>query len=120
MEYKLREDEIQSWRLLQTSVGSSKLLQPKGFGDTVTLMCWNLPWVVQLLVDEPGGLAAAGPVCPILYELRADGIFRDGAQVRRAWMPASRLVDCFPRLAVTVREVDGVDSFLPSFLLLLL
>ena len=55
MEYKLRQDGIQSWKLswLQASEGSSKLLRPKGFGDTVTLRCWNLPQVGQLFVDEP-------------------------------------------------------------------
>jgi len=30
-----------------------------------------------------------------------------------------KVVDCSPRLAASVREVDGVDSFLPSLLLLL-
>ena len=35
-----------------------------GFRDTMTLRCWNLPLVGQLLVDEPGGLAIPGPVCP--------------------------------------------------------
>jgi len=45
VEYKLREDGIQSQRLswLQASEGSRKLLWPKGFRDTVTLKCWNLP-----------------------------------------------------------------------------
>jgi len=45
VEYKLRENEIQSRRLswLQTSEGSSKLLWYKVFGDTVTIRCWNLP-----------------------------------------------------------------------------
>jgi len=122
MEYKLREDGIQSWKLswLQASEGSSKLLRPKGFGDTVTLRCWNLPKVGQLLVDEPGGLAAASPLCPVLHELRGDGICRDGAQARGASRPASKVVDGYPHLAARVREFDGVDSFLPSLLLLLL
>jgi len=34
--------------------------------------------------------------------------------------PANKFVDGSPRLAARVREVDGVDSFLPSLLLLLL
>jgi len=39
MEYKLQEDGIQSRRLswLQASEGSSKLFQPEGFGDSMTL-----------------------------------------------------------------------------------
>jgi len=45
MDYKLREDGVQSQRLswLQASEGNSKLFRPEGFGDTVTLRCWNLP-----------------------------------------------------------------------------
>ena len=86
----------------------------------MTLRCWNLPYVGQILVDEPGGLAAPGLVCPVLHELRGDGICRDGAQARGASRPASKFVDCSSRLAAGVREVDGVDSFLPSLLLLLL
>jgi len=68
----------------------------------------------QLLVDEPGGLVAAGSVCPVLNELRDDGICRDGAQVRGASRPTCKFADCSARLVVGVREVDGVDSFLPS------
>jgi len=77
VEYKLREDGIQSRRhsWLQASEGSCKLFRPKGFGNTVNLRCWNLPLVGQLLVDEPGGLAAARLVCPVLHELRGNGIF---------------------------------------------
>ena len=122
MEYELREDGIQSRRLswLQASEGNGKLLRPKGFGDTVNLRCWNLPYVGQLFVEQPGGLAAAGPVCPVLYELHGDGICRDGALVKEASRPASKFIDGSPRLAARVREVDGVDSFLPSLLLLLL
>jgi len=68
VECKLREDGIQSRRLswFQASEGSSKLFRLEGFRDTVTLRCWNLPLVGQLFVDEPGGLAAAGLVCPVL------------------------------------------------------
>jgi len=44
---------------------------------------------------------------------------RDGAQVRGASRPAKKFVDCSPRFAAGVREIDGVDSFLPSLLLLL-
>ena len=122
VEYKLREDGIQSRRLswIQASEGSCKLFWPEGFGDTVTLRCWNLPQVGQILVDEPDGLAAACLVCPVLHELRGDGICRNGAQARGASRPASKFVDCSPRLAARVREIDGVDSFLPSLLLLLL
>jgi len=45
VEYKIRKDGIQSWRLswLHASEGNSKLLRPKGFRDTVTLRCWDLP-----------------------------------------------------------------------------
>jgi len=45
MEYKFWEDRIQSWRVpwLQASEGSRKFLWPKGFRDTVTLSCRNLP-----------------------------------------------------------------------------
>ena len=82
--------------------------------------CWNLPQVGQLFVDEPGGLAAAGLVCPVLHDLRGDGIYRDGAQARGVSRPASKFVDLSPGLAARVREVDGVDSFLPSLMLLLL
>jgi len=59
MEYELREDGVQCRRLswLQASESSSKLLRSKVFRDTVTLRCWNLPYVGQLLVDQPGGLA---------------------------------------------------------------
>ena len=70
-------------------------------------------------MDEPGGFAAAGPVCPVLHELRGNGICRGGAQARGASRLASKFVDCSPHLAARVREVDGVDSFHPSLLLLL-
>jgi len=45
VEYKLRENGVQSQRLswLQAPEGSSKLLRPESFADTVTLRCWNLP-----------------------------------------------------------------------------
>ena len=76
MEYELREVGVQSWRLSwpQASEGSSKLLRPKEFRDTVTLRGWNLPQVGQLLVDQPSGLAIPGPVCPVLHELRGDEV----------------------------------------------
>ena len=79
VEYKLG---VQSRRFswLQASEGSSKLFRPEGFGHTVTLRCWNLPKVGLLLVDEPGGLSVAIIVCPILHQLRGDGICRDGAK----------------------------------------
>jgi len=44
------------------------------FRDTVILSCWNLLQAGQLLVDEPGGLVAPSPMCPVLHELRGDGI----------------------------------------------
>jgi len=66
VEYKFLAVGIQSRRFswLQRSEGSSKLLRPKGFRDTMTLRCWNPPYVGQLLLDKPGGLATASPVCP--------------------------------------------------------
>jgi len=122
VEYELRENGIQSRRLswLQASEGSSKLLPSKGFRDTVTLRCWNLPQVKQLLVDEPGGLAVPGLVCPVLHKLRGDGVCRDGGLAKGASRPSSKFIDGSPRLAAEVREVDGVYSFLPPLLLLLL
>jgi len=45
----------------------------------------------------------AGPVCPILHELRGDGVRRDGAQVTRASRPASEFIDGAPRLATRVQ-----------------
>jgi len=83
VEYELREDGVQSRRFswLQASEGSSKLFRPEGFGDTVTLRCWNLPLVAQRLVDQPGGLAVAGLVCSVLHQLRGFGICRDGQKL---------------------------------------
>jgi len=78
----------------------------------VTLRCWNLPQVGQLLVDESGGLVVASFVCPILHQLHGNGICRDGAHTGGASRPASKFVDGSPCLAAGVREVDGVDSFL--------
>jgi len=75
--------------------------------------------VGQLLVDQPGGNLVPGPVCPVLHELRGDEVCRDGALVKGASKPSRKFVDGSPRLAVRVREVDGIDSFLPSLLLLL-
>jgi len=45
VEYKLREDRIQSRRLswIQAYEGSSQLLWPERVRDTVTLRHWNLP-----------------------------------------------------------------------------
>jgi len=62
---------------------------------------------------------AAGLVCLLLHELQGDGICRDGAQARGASRPASKFSDCSPCLVARVPVVDGVDSFLPSLLLLL-
>jgi len=74
-----------------------KLLWPESFGDTVTLRCWNLPQAGQLFVDEPGGLAVYSHVCPVLLQLRGDGICRDGAQAGGASRPASKFVNCSPQ-----------------------
>ena len=101
------------------SEGRSKLLRSKRFTDAVTLRCRNLPHVGQLLVDEPGELADPSSVFPVLHELRGDGVCRDRAQARGASRPASKFVDRSPRLAARVREVSGIDRFLPSLLLLL-
>jgi len=85
----------------------------------VTLRCRNLPLVGQVLVDEPGGLAAPGPVCPVLHELQGDGVCCALSQVIGASMHASKFVDGSPRIAARLQEVDGINSFLPSLLLLL-
>jgi len=61
MEYIPWEDGIQSWRLswLQTSEGSSKLLWPKGFRDTVTRdrpiyrLIFGLCWYITISQNEP-------------------------------------------------------------------
>jgi len=96
MEYKLREDGTQSRRLswLQATEGSSKRIRLKGFGDTVTLRCWNLPEVGQLLVDEPGGLAAAGLVCaPFLTSCEAMEFAETGhRREERPGLPVSLLI----------------------------
>ena len=90
-----------------------------GVGDENAESCGvdrllRIPLVVRpmLLVDEPGGLAVPRPVCPVLHELRGDGVCREGAQARGASRPASEFVDGSPYLAARVREVDGIDSFL--------
>ena len=121
VEYELREDGIQSRRLfwLKASEGSSKLLRPKGFRDTVTLRFWNLPSVDWKIVDHPGGLSVSGTVCLVPHKLRGDGVCQDGALVKGASGPASVFVDASPRLTARVREVDEIDHFLPSLLLLL-
>jgi len=41
------------------------------------------------------------------------------AQARGKCRTASEYADISPRLAARVREVDGIDGFLPSLLLLL-
>ena len=71
VEYKLREHGNQSKGLswLQASEGRSTFLQSKGSRDTVTVRCWNLAHVGQLLVDEPGTFAIPSPVCPVIHEL---------------------------------------------------
>jgi len=56
---------------------------------------------------------------PVLHKLRGHGDFRDRAHAKGASRPASEFVDGAPRLAGRVREVDGVESFLPSLMLLL-
>jgi len=61
----------------------------------------------------------SGPVCPVLHELRGEGVCRGGALAKAASRLASKFVDGYPRLAAGLREVDGSDSFLPSPLLLL-
>jgi len=61
-------------------------------------------------VDEPGGLAAPGHEAMDFAETDLRG---------RASKPASKFIDGAPRLAAGVREVNGIDSFLSSFLLLL-
>jgi len=118
MEHELREDRVQSQRLswLQAYEGSKKFLRPKGFRDTVTLWCWNLPQVGQFLVDQPGGLAIPGPVCHFLHKLRSNGICRDVALAQGAPRPASKFVDGSPRLVARAQEIDGVDSFLSLLL----
>jgi len=62
----------------------------------------------------------ASLVCPDLHQLRGDGICLDGAHTGGAYRPASKFDDGSPRFTAGVREVGGVDSFLPSLLLLLL
>jgi len=121
VECELWEDGIQSRKFswFQASEGSSKLLPSEEFRDTVTLGCRNLPQVVMLLVDEPGGLAAPSLVCPVLHELQGDVVCRDVAYAIGASRPASKFVYGSPRLAARVREVDGVYCFLQSLLLLL-
>jgi len=58
-------------------------------------------------------------VCPILHELRGDGVCRDRGLVKGASSPASKFVDGASRLTVRVQELDGINSFLPSLLVLL-
>ena len=53
---------------------------------------------------------------PFFTSCKGDGVFRVRANAGRVSRPASKLVDCSSRLAAGVREVDGVDSFLPSLL----
>ena len=121
VECKLREDGIQSRRLswLQASEGSSKLLRSIGFTDTMTCM---------VLESSIGRTAACWRACwprdphscvPRSSQLRDYGVCRDGAQARGASRPASKFVDGSLGLAARVREVDVINSFLPSLLPLL-
>jgi len=57
-------------------------------------------------------------MCSVLHELPGAGVRRDWTQARGASGPASECIDSPPRLAAGVREVDGIDSFLPSLLFL--
>jgi len=54
--------DFPGFRRLRAVASSSSL---KGFRDTVTLRCWGHPQVGQLLVDNPGRLAA--PVLCALF-----------------------------------------------------
>ena len=95
MEYKLREDGIQSRRFswLQASEGCSKLFRPERFGVTVTLRCWNLPKVGQLFVDEPDGLAVASLVCPFFNNSEAMEFAETGhTREERPDLPVSLLI----------------------------
>ena len=119
MEYKLREDRIQFWRLsgfrrLRAAASSSDLkvseiLLPSG----VEIFHRSDSCLLTRLVDAWS--------CVLRFSLvrRFGGVFRDGAQARGASRPASEFVDGAPRLAARVREVDVVDSLLPLLLLLL-
>jgi len=60
-----------------------------------------------------------GRMFPVLYKLRGHGVFRDLAHAKTASRPSSDFVDGAPRLAGRVRQVDRVESFLPSLMLLL-
>jgi len=56
-------------------------------------MCWNPPNVGELFDDEPGWLAVTSLVCPVLHQLRGDGICRDWAQAEeRPDLPISLLM----------------------------
>ena len=57
-------------------------------------------------------LAAAVLVCPFLNELRGDGFYRDRAQAGGTSRLANKFIEGVPRLAVRVRVVDRIDSFL--------
>jgi len=59
----------------------------------VTLRCWNLPWVGQLFVVEPGGRAAAGLVYPILHEFEVMEFAEKGhRREERPDLPVSLLI----------------------------
>jgi len=88
------------------------------------LFCLRIPQVLEsftertAFVDEPGGLVAPCPVCPVLHDLRRYGVCH-GAHTREVSRPVSKFVDGAPLLAVRVREVGGINGFLPSLLLLM-
>ena len=85
----------------------------------MTFRCCKLPYVGQLLVDQPGRFAAPSPVCSVLHKLRGYSVCLNGAQARGASRLGSKFLDGAPRLAARVRDVEGIDSLLPSLLLLL-
>jgi len=78
----------------------------------VSFGCWDRS--DNSIIGEPGGCSAPSFVCPVLHELRGDGVCRDGVLARQASLLASKFIDGAPRLAAGVREIDGIDRFLPS------
>ena len=108
-----RNDGIQSRRLswLQAPEGSSKLLWPKWVRDTVTLRCWDLPQVGQLLVDNPERLVSPGPVYHILHKMRGNGVCRDMVQARGASRLASEFLDRAPRLAAMCEKSMELTAY---------
>jgi len=87
-----RWDRVPGTFLASGVWSGSKLIRPKGFRDTVTLWCWNLPLVGQLFVDQPGWFAITGPVCRSSRVARRWSLPRR-AQWRGASRPASKFVD---------------------------